>query len=175
MLIWRTCSILSFVTLACVAGASAQDAASPFPGPESLALSLALRTRIERAGQVRAEGAWGAAVLSAPRITGTGLEYSDAQPPRFGGWTVASLPNPIPARQISNLQIRVGSSRRGAIIGGIAGGILAAALGAAGASAEGVGDPGGLLGFVFLGALNGAGGGALIGMVVPRWQTVYTR
>lgn len=146
---------------------SPAPADSPSSGPPIRAELIA---RMERAGRVAAEGPWGAAILVKPRFGATGVEYSEATAlgDRAGP---SALPHPIPMQQLSKLQIRVGSTRKGAIIGVLTATVPTLLLGILVAGVEG--GMGGLPGAVAIVGTLGAGVGGYIGTFVPRWQTVY--
>jgi hypothetical protein len=169
-------SILLFAMLVFLADVAwAGDAPPASPGPNSTLLRPALIARVERAGRLRVEGAWGAAVLTSPHLTAAGFEYLRARPSDLTRW-LSDLPRPVPLRDIRSIQVRVGSARRGAIAGALAFALVTwAAVKVVGQAESGVDEPQVLLATVPLAALWGAGGGALIGMVVRRWQTVYVR
>jgi hypothetical protein len=167
-------SILLFAMLVFLAAVAwAGDVPPASPGPDSTLLRPALIARIEGAGRLRVEGAWGAAVLVSPHLTAAGFEYLRARPLGLAQGR-SDLPRPVSLRDIRSIQVRVGSSRRGAMVGALAFALLtSAAVTVVGWAEPGVDEPQALLAAVPLAALWGAGGGALIGMVVTRWQTVY--
>ena len=84
-----------------------------------------------------------------------------------------------PWSEIDRIDLRQHSARRGAVVGGVSVGLLSIALGALVASDPFLGSGGSNGGEIAavgaIGALTGAGVGALIGTFIPRWATIYRR
>ncbi len=167
------------VAMLMLLGAAPASAQVSVPAPaltDSLTVAPSLRYAVGNAGWVLASGSWGRARLRAPRVVGAAVGFEEVRP-EVGG-AAADVPNPLPLARIDVLQVPVGASRTGAIVGGV----LGAALGIAMASALGSMDVlgpaegpsgGDLLTGALMGGVPGACLGALVGTAFTRWKTIY--
>ena len=83
-----------------------------------------------------------------------------------------------PWQEVKRIDVRGYSARRGAAGGGVVVGLFAAGLAVAVASDPVLGNRNGnnfgpIFGVTALGVMTGAGIGALVGTLIPRWKRVY--
>lgn len=141
-------------------------AAEPFPSPlppappEGRTVRLVLGSRT--------------LVCRSPRFTPAGIALSPSAP----GGPGYSTPAPLPWKDVDRIDVRGNSALTGAIIGAVAVGLFATAVGAAVASDPFLGEGSGggeVLALTVMGAVTGAGAGALVGWSIPSWRNVYRR
>jgi hypothetical protein len=161
--------------------ASAQDEGAPGTMSEPDA------ARVEKASAyIRANHLLRVTFTDLSRIEGKAAGADEAglralEPTRDSG-SIPRPPDVIPWTRILQVERHVGSSGKGALIGGsslaLAGAIMGAAVVAGGGiGGTGSGSGGEILGGLALGALSGGAIGALLGAAIgtpfPRWSIVY--
>jgi len=156
--------------------ARAQDAAPAPARSDSVTVAPSLRYAVGNAGWLRVSGPWGRARLRAPRVVGAALGFEEARPE--AGSATAEVPNPLPLARIDLVQVPVGSSRNGAIVGGMVGVILGVATASALSNMDVLGpapgpSAGDLLAGALVGGVPGACLGAVLGTAFTRWKTIY--
>ena len=132
-----------------------------------------LQARLASRDSVRVTGTFGAVVLRRPTLTPDSLV---AATPRSGGTPVA----PLALTEVTRIQVRGGASGTGALIGagvGLAAGIAASvSLHASLCSGGGCSNEAGGSAVIVLGStIGGALLGALVGLPVRKWHTVFSR
>jgi hypothetical protein len=111
--------------------------------------------------------------LYAPRADSTSLAYDRSEFLNRGG-SVVALSAPLPIGQIAEIQVSNGShADNGAKIGGGVGAGLALLAVAACSGSICQPSTGQAVGAVVVWTFIGAGVGALIGSLSPRWKTIY--
>jgi len=134
-----------------------------------------LAARLDAVARIRAHSAAGWAELEHPRLVGDSLDFDRGQMiDRHSGRRV-TVAGPLALGTIDRIDARAGAhAGRGALIGGLIGAGLGLAAGIAMSQDEFFQASGGEVAAVTLvfGA-GGAGLGALLGALVPRWQPVY--
>lgn len=160
---FRVMPALVWLSLGTVTAATAQTAAG-----DSLAARIRAVTRI------RTHSAAGWADLELPRLVGDSLTFARGQMLDRGGRRVA-VAGPLPLAAIDRIDARTGThSAQGAVVGGVIGAGLGLAVGIAMSQDEFFQiTSGDVLVVTMVFGAGGAGLGALIGALVPRWRPVY--
>lgn len=162
---FRMMRMLAWLSLGAAAAAPAQTTAA-----DSLAERLAAVARI------RAHSAAGWMELEHPRLVADSLQFERGQMVDHSGRRVA-VPGPLALGTIDRIAVREGThAGRGALIGGA----IAAGFGLAAGIAMSQDEffqagPGEVAAMTVVFGAGGAGLGALIGALVPRWRPVYRR
>jgi hypothetical protein len=167
--------VISFCGSPAVLLAQTSEADSAFRPPDDSALQFLARS-LPEGRNARVLTRTGTRTLAVLRFTADGVAMAPSAP----GASTDGQPALLPWRDIERIDVRVGSAGRGALIGGVTAGLLVGALAVAVASdpflGRGAGgDAGPALAVTALGALAGAGVGALIGTYIPHWHRVYPR
>jgi hypothetical protein len=149
--------------------------------PDSLAVE-SLRLALQRRPWVRVESRWDTARLIKPRVTTTGLGFSEARPDEPGA-DIGTLPNPIPLAQIHRVEVPVNAAGKGLLFGALVGGVLGLATAAMedqvdlGPTFRKTPPPhdrvGDYVTYATLGTLPGAAVGALIGSAFRDMKEIY--
>ena len=163
---FRLIPLLAWLSLGAAAAATAQTA-----GADSLAARLAAVARI------RTHSAAGWAELEHPRLVGDSLSFDRGQLIDGRGGRRSAVASPLPLAGIDRIDARAGThAGRGALVGGLIGGGLGLALGIAMSQDDFFqASPGEVAAVTLVFGAGGAGLGALIGALVPRWRPVYRR
>lgn len=160
----RMMPVLVWLSLGVAAAATAQTSTG-----DSLA------ARLDAVARIRTHSAAGWAELEHPRLVGDSLGFDRGQMiERRSGRRVA-VAGPLDLNTIDRIDaLRGTQAGRGALIGGLIGAGLGLALGIAMSQDEffqaGTGE---VAAATLVFGAGGAGLGALIGVLVPRWERVY--
>lgn len=160
----RMMRLLVWLSLSAVSVAAAQHSAR-----DSLA------ARLDAVARIRTHSAAGWAELEHPRLIGDTLDFERGEMlDRRSGRRVA-VPGPLALATIDRIDVRAGThAGRGALIGGLIGAGLGLAAGIALSQDEFFqASPGDVAAVTLVFGAGGAGLGALLGALVPRWQPVY--
>jgi hypothetical protein len=152
--------------------AEPSDTDSTLRPPDDSMLQFLAR-RIPEGRTVRVVLHSGTRVFRASMFTPAGIAMARSSP-----GAADSVPTLLPWRDVERIDVRVGSSRRGAIVGGVALGLFGAVIGGAIASdpffsSGGGSDIAAIAALTAIGVAGGAGAGALIGWPIPHWKHVY--